>query len=83
MMGEYFKEKPKSKIKELQREIFLLNKRVDEIEQKFVAVEDYERELNATNNRLNKVEYNLSVHNHMDGKCVIIRELGYGDDENE
>lgn len=79
-MGEYFKDKSKNKIEELERGLFLLGKKIEEIEQKLVTVDDYERELNRSNERLNTIEYNLAVHNHIDGKCVIIKEVGYGDE---
>lgn len=84
-MGDYFKdrseeEQPKNKIEELERNLFLMSKRIEEIEQKFVSVEDYERELNSSNVRMNRIEQNLTAHNHIDGKCVIIEELGWGDE---
>ena len=70
-MGEYFQEKPKNKYEELEHQIYLINKKIDEMEEKLIPFE----ELEELKKSIREIRYNLANHEHKDGKTVIINEL--------
>lgn len=73
-MGEFFKDKPKNKEEELQRDLWIINNRLCHLEN-VARLNDNGNLLAEILDRIITLEHNLARHEHKDGKAVIVEEL--------
>ena len=74
-MGEYFKDKPKNKTEELEKDIYLLKKEISELKEDFVLREEVYPEFDKIGKCITELDHNLANHEHKDGRIVVIDEL--------